>query len=128
MFLGATNQPLSLVHNEEFREFINEADPRYLIPHRQKLQLEIEQLSHELRLKLLDSIQHGRKLSFCADVWSKPGMSASFLGVTCHYFSHYDMQCHQVTLAVHRLPSPHTAPSNLSIGNRGVENSTYQNI
>ena len=45
----------------------------------------------------------------CTDIWSKPGLTASFLGITAHYFSHQDSQCHIVTLAVSRLPSPHTA-------------------
>ena len=36
-------------------------------------------------------------------------MTASFLGITAHYFSYQDRQRHNVTLAVSRLPSPHTA-------------------
>ena len=43
-----------------------------------------------------------------ADIWSKPGMTASFLGITAHYFSPNDNQRHTVTLAVRNLPSPHT--------------------
>ena len=26
-------------------------------------------------------------ISICADIWSKPGMTASFLGVTAHFFT-----------------------------------------
>ena len=94
---------------------MNEADPRFVIPHRKKLHLEIDQILHELRFKLSNNIQHGQKLSFCADIWSKPGMSASFLGVTCHYFNHQDNKRHQVTLAVRRFPSPHTADRLLEV-------------
>ena len=36
-------------------------------------------------------------------------MTASFLGVTAHYYTHEDKRRHQVTLAVKRFPPPHTA-------------------
>ena len=63
----------------------------------------------ELRAKLASCLQYAHLISICADIWSKPGMTASFLGVTAHYFSHQDNQHHSVTLAVRRFPSPHTA-------------------
>ena len=40
-----------------------------------------------------------RFISICTDIWSKPGMTVSFLGITVHYFSHQDSQHHNVTLA-----------------------------
>jgi hypothetical protein len=43
------------------------------------------------------------------DIWTKKGMSASFLGVTAHYYTHEDKQRHQVTLAVRGFSSPHTS-------------------
>ena len=35
-------------------------------------------------------------------------MSSSYLGITAHFFTHSDHVCHRVTLAVKRIPSPHT--------------------
>ena len=43
----------------------------------------------------------------CADVWSKKGMTASYLGLYAHFFTKSDHRRHSVTLAVRRLPSPH---------------------
>lgn len=115
LFVGATNVPLRLVDNEEFRELLAEFDPRYQIPRRQKLSKEIENLFHKLRNKLSISMQAARKLSLCADIWSKQGMTASFLGITCHYFNHSDMKHHSITLAVKRFPSPHSCSGFRSI-------------
>lgn len=47
---------------------------------------EIEKLFLELRFKLCDSMQYARKISLCTDIWRKKGFTASFLGITCHYF------------------------------------------
>ena len=35
-------------------------------------------------------------------------MSSSYLGITAHFFTRSDHVCHRVTLAVKRMPSPHT--------------------
>lgn len=100
---------------------LTEFDPRYQIPRRQKLSKEIENLFHELRNKLSISMQAARKLSLCADIWSKQGMTASFLGITCHYFNHSDMKHHSITFAVKRFPSPHTAARVLEVFESVIE-------
>lgn len=115
VFIGATNQPLSLVENEEFRELMVEADPRFVIPHRKKLHLEIEKVVCELKFKLADNLKQSRMMSLCTDIWSRPCMTASFLGITCHYFNHNDFKRHNITLAVHHFPSPHTADRVLDV-------------
>ena len=48
-------------------------------------------------------------------------MTASFLGITCHYFNHIDMKCHSITLAVKRFPSPHTATRVLEVFESVIE-------
>ena len=100
VFVGASNVALSLVDNVEFRELLIELDPRYKVPHRKKLDSEIQCVFTELRAKLASSLQYAHLISICADIWSKPGMTASFLGVTAHYFSHQDNHRHSITLAV----------------------------
>ena len=108
-FVGATNISLSLIDSAEFRELITELDPRYKIPHSKKLGIEIENLYGNVKRKISSSLQNTRLISVCANIWSKPGMTTSFLGITAHYFSYHDSHRHNVTLAVSRLPSPHTA-------------------
>ena len=108
-FVGATNVTLSLIDGTEFCELIGELDPRFKIPHSKKLGIEIENLYGNFKRKISSSLQNDRIISIRTDIWSKPGMTASFLGITAHYFSYQDRQRHNVTLAVSRLLSPHTA-------------------
>ena len=98
-----------MIDGTEFRELIGELDPRFKIPHSKKLGIEIENLYGNFKRKISSSLQNDRIISICTDIWSKPGMTASFLGITAHYFSYQDGQRHNVTLAVSRLPSPQTA-------------------
>ena len=98
-----------MVDNNEFRELIEEVDPRYTVPHQKKIGIEIEKVYQNVKGKISDSFKGACKISIFADIWSKPGMTASFLGITAHYFCSSDNQCHTITLAVRHLPSPHTA-------------------
>ena len=84
-------------------------DPHFNLPHRKKMGLEIDRLYDNLKSVIMSSLQGANSISICTDIWSKPGFTASFLGVTAHYFSHQDKQRHNVTLAVSRLPPPHNA-------------------
>lgn len=92
-----------------------EADSRFVIFHRQKLHAESEKLFLDLRSKLCDSMQPARKISLCTDIWSKTGFTASFLGITCHYFNDNKKKKYHITLAVRHFPSPHTADRVLQI-------------
>lgn len=47
-------------------------------------------------------------LSFRTDIWTRKGMTESFLGITAHYML-ADWQRRVATLAVRTFPSPHTA-------------------
>ena len=95
--------------NSEFRELIEELDPIYTVPHQKKIGIEIEKVYQNVKGKISDSLKGASKISTCADIWSKPGMTASFLDITAHYFCSSDNQYHTITLAVCHLPSPHTA-------------------
>ena len=51
-----------------------------------------------------------RKVSLCAEIWTKKGLKSSYLGITAHVFSRYDHRRHQVTLAVRQIVQhPHNA-------------------
>ena len=62
----------------------------------------------ELKGKIASCLSDARKVNICTDVWTKKGMMSSYLGVTAHFFTHRDHRWHNVTIAVRRIPSPHT--------------------
>ena len=108
VFVGSTNVPLSLVDNLEFRDLLFEMDKRYSVPHRKKISQEIEQIYQTMKQRISLTLEHAKKINLCGDIWTKPGMTASFLGLTAHFFTHNDKKAHNITLAVRRFPSPHT--------------------
>ena len=109
IFVGASNVALSLVENVEFLELIHELDPRYHVPGRFKIGKELDLIYSKLRRDLTESLNSAERISLCADIWSKKGMSAAFLGLTAHCYHREKKQKYNVTIAVRRFESPHTA-------------------
>ena len=68
----------------------------------------LDQLVAELRGNIQQYITAAQRVCLCADIWSKEGLSSSYLGVTAHFFSKKDHQKHNVTLAVRKFAHPHT--------------------
>ena len=106
IFVGTTNVPNSIVENLAFKDLLHTADPRYLVPSRTVISKELENVYIELKAKMSCFIQEANKIGLTADVWSKKGLTSSYLGITGHFFSWKDRRSHCVTLAVRRLP-PH---------------------
>ena len=109
IFIGTTNVPNSIVENLALKDLLHTADPRYKVPSRTVISKELERVYIELRAKIGCYLQEAKKVSLTADIWSKKGLTSSYLGVTGHFFSWKDQRSHCVTLAVRRLESTHTA-------------------
>ena len=109
IFVGSSNVALSLVENVEFQELIHELDPRYQVPGRFKIGKDLDLIYSKLKRDLTESLNSAEKISLCADIWSKKGMSAAFLGLTAHCYHRAKKEKCNVTIAVRRFESPHTA-------------------
>ena len=109
IFIGSTNVPNSIVENPEFRAFVKILDSRYPVPGRTLISKELDKVLVTLKQNIHALISQARKVALCADIWSKKGLTSSYLGVTAHFFSRKDHRRHVVTLCVKRTPSPHTA-------------------
>ena len=55
VFIGTTNVAASLVDNTEFREMLLELDRKHEPPGRKKIRREIDDISTELKMKILHS-------------------------------------------------------------------------
>jgi hypothetical protein len=108
IFVGATGVPISLVDNEEFRELLQEMDRKFKVPHRKVMSQEISKIYSHLNEKIQCLLEEALTISICADIWSKPGMTASYLGVTAHFFTFSSNRRHSICIALKRFPSPHT--------------------
>ena len=109
IFVGSNNVANSIVESPEFTDLLRTLDPKYKVPGRKVLAQETEKVLIEIKAKASAFLQEAAKVSICADIWSKRGLTASFLGVTAHFFSRQNHKRHTLTMAVRRMPSPHTA-------------------
>jgi hypothetical protein len=106
VFIATSTVANRLVENEEFRDLLNELDPRYVVPGRQKIKSEMEKVLCVMKENVKCLLKQARRVHLCCDIWTKKGMTESFLGVTAHFFA--QDACHKVALAVRSIDSPHT--------------------
>lgn len=82
----STSVPLKLIREPSFRRLLNVADVRYQIPWQQRLSKLCDERSNLLLVKMQTQLDQARRISICTDIWTKKGMSQSFLGVTAHFY------------------------------------------
>jgi hypothetical protein len=107
-YVGATNVPFSVVENEHFCVMLSNFEPHYRMPSRTRLMSTIDEIIQSMKYSVKCSMAVSRKIHFCADIWSKKGLTSSYLGVTAHYYSPIDQNIHHPTIAVRQLRHPHT--------------------
>ena len=100
MYIGCTNTPNSIVENTHFKNLLEALDPAYPIPGRGGVATELNHLLTEMKAKIQLYLSFAKKVTLCADIWTKRGLSSSYLGVTAHWFSYKDKNRHCATLAV----------------------------
>ena len=85
VFVGSSNVANRIVESLEFRDLLHCLDHRYQVPGRAAVKKLLQGMI-ELKAKASSYIQEANKVSICADIWSKKGLTSSYLGVTCHFF------------------------------------------
>ena len=77
---------MSMVDFSEFHEFVQELDPLYRIPCRIEFGAAADKMFVDLKSILNVQLTDAGKIAFTTDIWTKIGMTSSFLGVTAHWF------------------------------------------
>ena len=108
-FICVGNMANRIVECAEFRSLLAELDERYPVPGHATITSEMDKLLIDLKGNLMSRLNDARKVALCVDIWSRKGLTASYLGITAHFFTRSDHKRHTATIAVRRLPSPHTA-------------------
>ena len=83
--MGATNAPYSVVKNEHFKAMLQAFDARYRVPGSTHLLRVIDGVILEMKRGIQSALSNARKINFCADIWSKRGLTSSYLGITAHF-------------------------------------------
>ena len=87
IFVGCTSVPNRIVESPEFRDLLTTLDKRSITPGRAAIGKELDKVMEDLKAKVTSVLKDSNKVSICADIWSKKGLSSSYLGVTAHFFT-----------------------------------------
>ena len=85
---------------------------------------ELDKIWIEMKVNIMSYIEQLRFINVCADIWTTRGMTASFLGLTAHFFF---LQRSQATQCVRTMPSPHTADNIAKLVKQYLQNGIYLN-
>ena len=87
IFVGAGRVANRIVDCDEFQELLAELDARYLVPGGAAIDKEMTKILVDLKAKVSAKLKDSCKVSLCADIWTKKGMTEAFLGITAHFFT-----------------------------------------
>lgn len=109
IFIGASNTSYSVIENDDFKAMLNTFDPHYCIPSRSRLMSKIDLVVTEMTTGIKLALSTSRNVNLCADIWSKKGLTSSYLGITAHFYCSFTKKLKNATLAFRLLPHPHTS-------------------
>lgn len=110
-WVGCTGLPLTTIEDEDFVLMMEIVDKRLTVPKKTKISNLIEtQYEHE-RHKFKERLAAARRVSIGLDLWTKKGLTASFLAISACYFCVEQSKPVHILLALEQVAHPHTAQS-----------------
>lgn len=106
-WIGRTGLPLTTIEDEDFVLMMEIVDRRLTVPKKTKMSNLIAQYEHE-RQKFKERLAAARRVSIGLDLWTKKGLTASFLAISACYFCEQSKPVH-ILLALEQVAHPHTA-------------------
>jgi hypothetical protein len=103
-----SNIPLLATENPAMRQWMTAMNGKFIIPGRGRLEQEYSRVHTDLQDEMVRLLKNARNIQIIVDVWSKRGLSESFLGVRARFYCDLDDTIRTLTLAVRKFPSPHT--------------------
>jgi len=110
-WIGRTGLPSRTVEDEDFVEMMHVFDRRFAVPKKAKICSLADQLYSAEKLRFKDALATARKVSIGMDIWTKKGMTASFLGVSACFFCTKDNKPKHILLSLGQISHPHTGQS-----------------
>ena len=103
-----TGVPARLVDQNDFKEFCKKLDPKYEVPGVTRLNGLIHDQMESVKAKVKEMLAASRKITIGADIWTKKGLTMSFLGVSAAFYDPGRGTAVHVMLNLHEIPHPHT--------------------
>ena len=85
-WIGRTGLPVTTIEDEDFLEMMEIVDKRLTVPKKTKISNMIEAEYASEKQKFKQRLAAVRKVTIGLDMWSKKGLTASFLAISACYF------------------------------------------
>ncbi|XP_070409744.1 uncharacterized protein [Nothobranchius furzeri] len=110
-WIGCTGLPVTTVEDEDFILMMESLDKKFTVPKKTKISNLIEKHYENKKATFKKRLSSARKVCIGTDLWTKKGLTASFLGISCCFFCVEQQKPEHLLLALEQLDHPHTAQS-----------------
>ena len=108
-WIGCTGLPVTTVEDEDFVLMMETMDKKLTVPKKTKISNLIEKYYEAESQKFKRRLAAVRKVSIGIDLWTKKGLTASFLAVSACFFCTELQKPQHILLALEQVAHPHTA-------------------
>lgn len=110
-WVARTAHPPRTVEDEEFLNMMEKTDKRLTVPKKTKIANLVDQMYLAEKVKFKNRLARARKVTIGIDIWTKKGLTASFLAVSACNFNVQDSKAEHILLNLKQMVHPHTAHS-----------------
>lgn len=96
-------------------------DKRLTVPKKTKITNLVDQMYLAEKVKFKNRLAMARKVTIGIDIWTKKGLTASFLAVSACYFNVQDSKAEHILLNLKQIVHPHTANSIVTLVEKCTE-------
>ncbi|XP_057201522.1 uncharacterized protein LOC130561312 [Triplophysa rosa] len=108
-WIARSGLPVRTVEDDAFIHMIESIDKRLAVPKKTKINNLVDQLYDDEKQKFRKQLTKVRKITLGLDIWTKRGLTASFLAISACYFCPQEEKAKHILLTLVQLSHPHTA-------------------
>ncbi|RVE70187.1 hypothetical protein OJAV_G00062090 [Oryzias javanicus] len=110
-WIGSTGLPITTIEDEDFVHMMETIDKKLTVPKKTKISNLIDKYYEDLKQTFRRRLAAARKMSIGIDLWTKKGLTASFIAITSCYFCIEQNKPEHILLSLEEVAHPHTAQS-----------------
>lgn len=108
-WIGRSGLPARTVEDDDFILMIESIDKKLAVPKKTKINNLVDHLYYDEKQKFREQLIIARKINLGLDIWTKRGLTASFLAISACYFCPQEEKAKHILLNLVQLSHPHTA-------------------
>ena len=108
-WIARTGLPVRTIEDEDFVLMMKTIDKRLTIPNKTQINNLIDQLYIAEKQRFKERLATARRTTIGMDIWTKKGLTASFLTISACYFCTQENKPQHILLKLDQISHPHTA-------------------